>query len=322
MVTCHNCKCECKRFGYFGPQRIQRYRCKQCGKCFSDLPVRPLDTLRTPLDKAVQIVAMLAEGVGIRATARLAGVHRDTVLAILEVIGEKCARLLDEKVRDVQVESVQADELFAFVYCKQYNNLSGDPERGEQYTFLAIDRRSKLILSYHVGKRDADHTDIFVADLRKRIKGRAQVTTDGMQSYLGAITDTFGGDVDFAQQIKTYLNYPTTVQDHRRYSSFGVKSVRTLVHIGEPERNKISTSHVERTNLSVRLFTRRFTRLTLGYSKTLANLKHAVALFVAHFNFCRVHSAHKQTPAHAAGLTDHAWTVEELFKNRVESPAS
>jgi len=170
-----------------------------------------------------------------------------------------------------------------------------------------------LILSHYVGKRTGPSTDIFIADLRKRIKGRAQVTTDGLQTYVASMYDSFGGNVDFAQQSKTYFNYPINSPDHRRYSSYGVRSVKTLVHIGCPDPARISTSHVERTNLSVRLFNRRFTRLTLGYSKKLQNLKYAVALFVAHFNFCRVHSAHKQTPAMAAGLTDHVWTIEELL---------
>src|SRR2546421_12675188 len=125
--------------------------------------------------------------------------------------------------------------------------------------------------------------------------------------------ESFVGNVDFAQQIKVYQNYPAESQDHRRYSSYGVKSVKTLVDIGFPERSKISTSHVERTNLSVRLFSRRFTRLTLGYSKKLQNLRYAVALFVAHFNFCRKHSAHGQTPAVAARVTDHVWSIEELL---------
>lgn len=205
--------------------------------------------------------------------------------------------------------------MFSFVYCKQYNNITKDPERGEQYTFLAVDRASKLILPHYVGKRDGHSTDAFINDLRKRIKGRTQITTDGLQAYVAAMIESFYGNVDFAQQIKTYHNYPTiTPQDHRRYSSHGVKMVKTLVHIGNPNRESISTSHVERTNLTVRLFNRRFTRLTLGYSKKLANLKHSVALFVAYFNFCHVHKTHGKTPAQAAGLTDHVWTVRELIE--------
>ena len=301
------------KFGFH--KGFQRFRCKQCGKTHSNIPEHPIDDMRVAPEKVYQVIHLLAEGVGIRACERLTELNRRTILVILEATGRKCARLLDGKIRDVEVESVQADEIFAFVYCKQYNNLLKDPEKGEQYTFLAIDRRSKLILSHYVGKRNSLSTDLFIADLRKRVKGRAQVTTDGLQTYVAAMYDSFGGNVDFAQQSKTYFNYPINSPDHRRYSSYGVQSVKTLIHIGNPDPNRISTSHVERTNLSVRLFNRRFTRLTLGYSTKLQNLKYAVALFVAHFNFCRVHSAHGMTPAHASGVTNHTWTIEKLLTN-------
>ena len=239
------------------------------------------------------------------------------MLNILEVAGQKAARLLDEQIRDVEVESVQCDEIFGFVHCKEYNNKSKDPERGTQYTFLAVDRKSKLVMSYSIGKRDKENAEIFMADLRKRIKGRAQVTTDGFLGYFPAVYNTFGSNVDFAQQVKTYANiggHSNPLADERRYSvPKGVLTVKTSVHIGKPDRSLISTSHVERMNLSVRLFNRRFTRLTLGYSKKLENLKYSVALLIAHFNFCRIHSAHKQTPAMAAELTNHIWTIEELL---------
>jgi len=170
-------------------------------------------------------------------------------------------------------------------------------------------------MSHYIGKRDKACASAFMADLRGRVKGRCQLTTDGMYGYLSAVYDTFGAGVDFAQQSKTYNDRDFgAFRDERRYSvARGCATVKTDIHIGNPDRALISTSHVERTNLSVRLFQRRFTRLTLGYSKKLANLKHSVALFIAHFNFCRVHSAHKQTPAMSAELTNHVWTVEELF---------
>ncbi len=141
------------RFGFH--KGFQRFRCKQCGRTFSDIPVRPLDDLRIAPEKAFQVINLLAEGFcfGVRACERLTQLNRRTILGVLETAGQKCARLLDTKIRDVVVESVQADEIFAFVYCKQYNNLLKDPEKGEQYTFLAIDRGSKLILSHYVGKR-------------------------------------------------------------------------------------------------------------------------------------------------------------------------
>jgi hypothetical protein len=300
------------RFGFH--KGFQRYRCKTCGGTFSDIPERPLDDLRVSPEKAHQVIHLPCEGMGIRACERITSLNRSTVLNILETAGRKCARLLDESIEDVSVESVQCDELFAFVYCKQCNNHDNDPNVGEQYTYLAIDRDSKLILSRYVGKRCGESTDIFISDLRKRVKGRCQITTDGLQSYVAAMVEVFGGNVDFAQQTKTYANHERTVHNHRKYSPEGVISVKIKVHIGEPDWDLIRTSHVERVNLTVRLFTRRFTRLTLGYSKKLSNLRHAVALFVAHYNFCRVHSAHGRTPAQVAGLTDHVWKVPELLQ--------
>jgi hypothetical protein len=161
-----------------------------------------------------------------------------------------------------------------------------------------------------------------MADLRKRVKGRSQMTTDGLWANLPAVYNAFGANVDFAQQVKSYANYGHhPMADERRYSvAKGCTKVKTHVHIGWPNRDLISTSHVERANLSMRLFNRRFTRLTLGYSKKLENLKHSVALFIAHYNFCRVHSAHKQTPAMAAELTNHVWTIEELFYQPCDTP--
>jgi IS1 family transposase len=251
---------------------------------------------------------------GIRAIERFTQLNRRTVLGVLEVAGQKAVALLDQQIRDVEVESVQCDELFSFVFCKAENNLLQDPERGSRYTYLGVDRKSKLILSHLVGTRDREFADAFMLDLRKRIKGRCQLTTDGYQGYLNAVYNAFGANVDYARQQKVYLDYPNAIKDVRRYSTKrGCQKVKTEVHIGNPDRSLISTSHVERTNLSLRLFNRRFTRLTLGYSKKLENLKHSMALFIAHFNFCRVHSAHKQTPAMAAELTNHVWTIEELF---------
>lgn len=314
-----NCRCcqseEIKRRGFYRNQNfnVQRFKCLRCGTSFSEKT--PLDGLRVPMEKVVQTVHLLCEGMGIRAISRFTGLNQETVLNILEMAGQKAARLLDQQIREVEVESVQCDELFSFVFCKAENNLAKDPERGSRYTYLGVDRNTKLILSHLVGTRDHEFADAFMLDLRKRIKGRCQLTTDGYQGYLGAVYDAFGSNVDFARQAKTYAGYPSSAAtEHRRYSGkHGCTSIRTWTHIGKPNPDLISTSHVERTNLTLRLFNRRFTRLTLGYSKKLENLKHSMALFIAHFNFCRVHSAHKQTPAMAAELTNHVWTIEEIL---------
>jgi IS1 family transposase len=290
---------------------VQRFRCTRCGKTYSE--TQPLDGVRIESTKAAQVVHLLVEGVGIRAASRLTGLHQETVLNILAAAGERCAALLNERVRNVSVESVQVDELFAFVYCKQKNNTGNDYDRGDQYTFLAIDSRSKLILSHIIGKRDSGNAHWISDDLNKRVAGRFQLTTDAFIPYRTTVPAALGDRVDFAQLMKIYKNNALAVDAERRYSPPECVGARKIVRCGTPDKALVSTSYVERTNLSVRLFQRRYTRLTLGYSKKVEYLKHSAALFIAHFNFCRVHSAHKQTPAQVAGITDHQWTIEELL---------
>jgi IS1 family transposase len=265
------------------------------------------------MDKAVQIVHMLVEGCGIRATARLSQVHRDTVLAVLEVVGRKCKRLMDARVRNHPFEFVQVDELFAFVWCKEKQNTAHNRNRGDQYTFLGVDAKSKFIINAVVGKRDAVTAQEYIHDLSLRVKAPFQLTTDGFGAYRSEVYFTFQDEIHFAQLIKEYACPDEYLLAERRYSPPQCIGTTTKIRCGNPAPDQISTSYVERTNLTVRLFNRRFTRLTLGYSKKLANLKHSVALLIAHFNFCRVHSAHKLTPAVAAGLTDHVWTIAELL---------
>jgi IS1 family transposase len=277
-----------------------------------------LDNLRVPFGKAVQITHLLVEGVGVRAIERLTSVHRDTVLAVLEVVGQKCARLLDQKVRNHPFQNVQVDELFAFVGCKERNNETKDSERGDQYVYLGIDADSKFIINFTIGKRDPVTTQIYIQDLHKRVQTPFQLTTDGFLSYPNEIFYTFGQGAHYAQLVKQYAAAIDGEKGyHRRYSPSHCTGIRKIVRSGNPDRDLISTSYVERTNLSVRLFNRRFTRLTLGYSKKLANLKHSVALFIAHFNFCRKHSTIAQTPAQFAGLADHQWSIEELLKSEI-----
>jgi len=268
----------------------------------------------TSVEDAARVVHLLVEGVGVRACERLTGINRNTVLRILETVGAKCARLLDHKVQFIQVRHVQIDELWAYVFCKQKHS-GGDCERGDQYTFLALDHDSKLIISYAIGKRDKHTARAFLRDVRKRVTNRCQLSTDGFAAYSGyegAVFDAFKLDVDFGTVTKLYQSPP--MQGAARYSPAICTGARREVQIGSLHEKSICTSHVERQNLNMRLFNRRMTRLTLGYSKKLRNLHYAVAMQVAFHNFCRVHSAHKQTPAMAAGLTDHQWTIEELLK--------
>jgi IS1 family transposase len=290
---------------------VQRFICKTCHQTFSE--EQPLDGVRIEADKAAQVVRLLVEGVGILATSRLTGLNPRTVLNVLAAAGEHCARLLDSTIRNVEVESVQCDETFCFVGCKERNNTAKDYDRGAQYLFLSIDSRSKIILNHVIGKRDSGNANDLINDLNERVAGRFQLTTDSYAPYQNCVRYRLGERVDFAQLMKLYSGNKLDLNAHHQYSPPVCTGIRKYIRSGNPDRKLISTSYVERTNLSIRLFNRRFTRLTLGFSKKIEFLKHSVALFIAHFNFCRKHSAHSQTPAQAARLTNHQWSVEELL---------
>jgi IS1 family transposase len=273
------------------------------------MPENPLGELRVPMDKAVQVINLLCESTGIRACERLTGLNRRTVLNILELAGQKAASFLDAKIRNVNAGLIQADEIHSFVFSKQQNTPDGYVNRGEQFTFLAVDRQSKLIVSSLVGKRSRANAYAFLSDLKSRVANHFQLTTDnwGIYSgYAGAVRSVFGFDVDYATETKVFAN-PVPYLPRR------VTAIRRKCRIGSPDMKLATTCHAERTNLSVRLFNRRFTRCTLGYSKKLDNLKSAVALFVWHFNFVRKHSAHGQTPAQEARLVQNPMTIEELL---------
>jgi transposase-like protein/IS1 family transposase len=309
QVQCHCCNGKAKKFGKFknSNRNVQRYRCERCSKTFSE--TQPLDGMRVDFKQACQVVHMLVEGMGVRAIERIIGMHRDTVLSVLEMAGQKAAAFLDANVQNVNAGLIQADEIHSFVYSKQQNTDDRYINRGEQFTFLAVDRQSKLIVSSLVGKRTRENAYAFLSDLKKRMANQFQLTTDNWQvysGYEGAVRSVFGWEVDYATETKIFAN-PVPYLPRR------VTGIRRKARIGCPDMQLATTCHAERTNLSVRLFTRRFTRCTLGYSKTVENLRHAVALFVWHFNFCRIHSAHGQTPAQEARIAKNPMTIEELL---------
>lgn len=309
-MTCHNCNnAKMRKFGF--KNGFQRYQCRVCKRIRSDAPQNPLGDLRVPFDKAVQVVSLLCESGGIRACERLTGLNRRTVLNILQIAGQKAAAFMDARIRNVNVQWIQADEVHSFVYSKQQNTPERYTSRGEQFTFLSVDRRSKLIINWLVGKRTLENARYFMMDLRSRVPNRFQLTTDNWFPYShrdGAVASVFGQDVDYATETKRYAA-PV------RFFPQRVISIKRKARIGNPDLGMATTCHAERTNLSVRLFNRRFTRCTLGYSKTLENHQHAVALFVWHFNFARVHSAYGVTPAYAAGIAaKEPMKIEDLLK--------
>jgi IS1 family transposase/transposase-like protein len=313
-VNCYCCNGKAQKFGFFRNRNrfVQRYRCPRCAKTFC--VEQPLDGVRIEAEKAYQVIGLLIEGMGIRAIQRLTGLHQETILNILAAAGQQCARLLNERMRDLKVEACQVDEMFAFVGCKDVNNRYMDYNRGSQYLFTGMDAHTKLIVSHIIGKRDSDFAGRIVRDLQHRIVSKFQLTTDGFGPYATSVKYTFGRDLDFAQLIKLFANPVDGQPSERRYSPSHCIGTRVLIRSGQPDFSRISTSYIERQNLNVRLFNRRFTRLTLGYSKKIEYLRHSAALFVAYHNFCRVHSTLKTTPAVAAGLENRVWTIKDLVK--------
>jgi transposase-like protein/IS1 family transposase len=314
-MTCLRCQHGiAKRFGTYGKLRIQRYRCNSCKATFTLPRRKPLGRHSIELSKAVQVISMLTEGVSVRAISRLTGVHKTTILSLLETVGAKCQRIFDTKIRNLRPRFVQADEVWSFVHTKEGHRSPDDPtEWGDAYTFIALDSKTKLILSYHVGKRDGESALQFIRDLSERIdhRWRSQITTDGFKPYIAAIEEYFGANVDYAQLIKLYGR--TEGEAPEWYAPSRVVEAIPVCVSGDPKIERISTSHVERSNLSVRMHLRRFTRLTNGFSKKLDGLKAAIALYMTWYNFCRVHQTLRITPGMEASLTDHIWTIEELL---------
>ena len=277
--------------------------------------IGPMNTL--PLDKQIQVISALTEGVSIRATERLTGVHRDTVMRLGVRVGEACAALHDQTMRGLNIGRIELDEIWGFVGKKQrkLTEMDGD-DKSDQYTFTALDGTTKAIVSYTTGKRTLENTMAFAADLRERIVNKPIINSDGFVAYPAAIEAAFGADCSYGQIVKHYVGSSAQDTTHR-YSPGAVVAVTKNVVSGKPGR--ISTSYVERSNLTLRMQSRRFTRLTNGHSKKFDNHKAAVSLFVAHYNFCRVHETLRVTPAMSLGLTNHIWSVAELINYQPEN---
>jgi len=264
-------------------------------------------------DKRTQVIASLVEGTSINATCRITGVAKHTVLKLLKNLGCACAAYHNTHIRNLRVRHVQCDEIWAFIYAKQKNVSLEQMQQGagDVWTWTAICADTKLIISYTLGDRGAGTATAFMQDVAARIANRVQLTTDGHHVYVDAVEDAFGADIDYAMLQKIY-GAPSDAE-MRRYSPATCIGCKTAVVAGDPDPNHISTSFVERSNLSMRMGMRRFTRLTNGFSKKLENHGHMVALYFMHYNFCRVHKTLRVTPAMEAGLTDHVWEMDELI---------
>ncbi len=261
--------------------------------------------------RQVQILSMLTEGVSICAISRITGVHKVTILKLLKETSEKCEALLDSKMRDIPAKEIQADEIWTYVAKKQRKVRSSDGRGvGDQFIFVALEAETKLVPCYAVGKRDALTATRFMMDLRRRIQGRVQLTTDAFRPYPDAVERAFGADVDYAQLIKAFRSNGFT---REVYNPSDIIETIPITIMGNPNKRSISTSYIERQNLTMRMQMRRLTRLTNGFSKKLDNLKAALALHFAWYNFGRIHQTLKVTPAMESGITDHLWGWEDIM---------
>ena len=263
--------------------------------------------------KRTQILAMLCEGSSMRSISRIADVSINTVSKLLVQAGEACLILHDDTVRNVKASRIQCDEIWSFCHAKAKNvaTAKAAPEgAGDVWTWTAIDADTKLIVSYYVGNRSGESAMVLMDDLRARLANRVQLTTDGHKAYLEAVEGAFGGDVDFAQLVKMY---GPTITAPGRYSPAECTGIKKIAREGNPDVKHVSTSYVERQNLTMRMSMRRFTRLTNAFSKKLDNHIHALALYFVFYNFTRIHKTLRMSPAMAAGVTDRLWSLDDVI---------
>jgi IS1 family transposase len=263
-----------------------------------------------------QVVAALVEGNSLRSITRMTGVHRTTVMKLLVDLGLECSNYQNRVFRNLSCQRIQCDEIWSFCYAKAKNvplHLKGKGA-GDVWTWVAIDPDSKLVPCWFVGDRSAESAYHFLDDLKGRLANRVQLTSDAFNSYITGVQRTFGTDnVDYAMLQKIYGSQSNRSSPEARYSPGVCMGAKKAVICGSPDGKHISTSHVERQNLTMRMSMRRFTRLTNGFSKKLANLEAAVALHYMHYNFCRIHQTLRVTPAMEAGIADHVWNLEEII---------
>jgi transposase-like protein len=311
-MVCQKCSIECHRDGKHR-NGLRRFRCPKCRKAYTEPHERTLGTMYISPEKSALAIRLLVEGNSIRSTERITGMDRNTILSLIVKAGDRCQTLFVEKIVNLAVTDVQADEIWGFVQKKEGHKTEEDgAEVGDAYCFVGMERSSKMVLAFHLGKRTAKSTDTFIGKLAYAIHPdcRFQLTTDGFSPYVSAVKMLLRGRVDYAQQVKVY---GVSREGEQRYSPAEVVEVVTNEIVGRPRRDRISTSHIERQNLSIRMGMRRMTRLTNAFSKKWENLEAAYALWFAYYNWCRVHQTLRVTPAMEAGITDHVWTITELI---------
>lgn len=269
---------------------------------------------RLTTEKRAQILGMMVEGMSIRAISRMTGASKNTIVKLLVDAGEAFSAYQDKALRNLPCKRVQVDEVWSFVYAKEKNapehkRIAG--EAGDIWTWTAICADTKLVPSWYVGERDSEAAMTFMDDLAKRLANRVQLTSDGHKPYLEAVEGAFGGDIDYAMLIKMYGEAP---EGQRRYSPAVCIGARKTRVEGNPDPKHVSTSYAERQNLSMRMGMRRFTRLTNAFSKKVENRAHAIAVYFMHYNFVRIHSSLRVTPAMAAGASDKLWSLADMVR--------
>ncbi len=314
-ITCEACNLRCQNIGKHR-NGLRRFRCPNCRKSYTEPHRRTLDTMYISTDKATLALQLLLEGNSIRSTQRITGLDQNTIMTLLLKAGERCQKLMYSRMRNLQLDYLQCDEIWTFCTKKKRNVRTGEsPDFGDQWVFVALDEKTKLVPCFTIGKRTKETTLQFLNGLKWTLSDHHfQITTDGFHFYR-SVQSVFAGRVDFAQLVKLYGDIGQHDGTNARYSPPGLTEVISKVVDGNPDPKHISTSFVERQNLTMRQQMRRFTRLTLGFSKKVSHLTAAVNLHFAYYNFCRVHRSLRVTPAMEAGLTDHAWTIAELLQS-------
>jgi len=268
-------------------------------------------------EKQVYVINALAEGSSIRSIERITGIHRDTIMRLGICVGQGCERILDAIMRNLRCDYIQLDEIWGFITKKKRNAQTGEENAGDVWTFIAIDPKSKAVPCFRVGQRDSETANQFVFDLSNRLANRVQISTDSMRGYVEAIEKSFGDNVDYGQIVKTYSS-EKPLPSSSRYSPPHIVSVRQWPIVGYPETENISTSIIERQNLTLRMHCRRLTRLTNAFSKKLDNFKAAIALHFAYYNLVKVHRTIRMSPAMAIKATDRLWSISELVDRALE----
>lgn len=306
----------CRVLTRFGRHRngLRRFRCPQCKRTYTEAHRRTLGSMYISEERAALALRLLVEGNSLRSPERITGMDLNTLMSLLVKAGDRCQTVMVERIVNIPVRDVQADEIWGFCYKKEKERRESEKGVygiGDAWCYVGIERHSKLILAWELGKRDPQTTYRFIGKLRYATGDqRFQLTTDGLSLYKPAVELVLRGYADYAQLVKVYSS---PREGEQRYSPGDVVEAVPVPVMGLPKRHRICTSHIERQNLSIRMGMRRMTRLTNGFSKKWENLEAAYALWFAYYNFCRVHQTPRATPAMEAGITDHVWTLAELI---------